>query len=94
MSDKLYYCQSFRDDCGRVYLSKDGDFAWKLDVQDKQGNWHVPHGDHLESYVDEIMPYLKRFVDDRCQWFEHGTDQPVSFWQIVASEYDTAFPDN
>ena len=81
---KIYYCQSFKPDCGRVYLEKTGDYGWKMDVQYPNGEWFFPGGDQVESYIDELMPYLINFVNGSSEWHESETGNVVTFWDIIA----------
>lgn len=83
---RLYVCKSFRDNASTVYFSKEGDYGWKLDVQDLQGEWDFVNGDHVESTIDEIMPYLMRFVDNDSEWHDLETGEVVSFLRIISSE--------
>jgi hypothetical protein len=84
---KIYFSQSFRSECGKVYLEKQGNYGWKMDVQYPNGEWFFPGGDQVETYLDEIMPYLMRFVNDDCVWMEQETGAQISFWQIIAREF-------
>lgn len=81
---KIYFCQSFRPECGKVYLEKQGNYGWKMDVQHPNGEWFFPDGDQVESYIDEIFPYLQKFVNESSKWVEQETNKEVSFWEIIA----------
>ena len=68
-----------------MQLEKQGGYGWKLDVQYPNGDWHFPGGDQVEETLDELMPYLSDFIDDSCQWFILGSNEPVSFDEISAT---------
>ena len=84
-----YVCDSFRNDCGKVYFGKEGAYGWKLDVQYADGRWGVPFGDQVETYLDEILPYLMRFANKDSNWQILETGDCISFWTIISDEFDS-----
>lgn len=86
---RTYKKLSNRDDSSYVYFGKEGDYGWKLDVQDSKGSWSVEFGDQVETYLDEILPYLFRFIDNEADWENIETGEKLTFWQILRYEFES-----
>jgi hypothetical protein len=82
-----YKARSFREDVGFVVLQRDT-LGWKLDAYGTT-NDSVRDGDTYQDSLDELMPFLKLFVNSSTQWQEYDSGRPVSFWDIVCQLTDT-----
>ena len=81
-----YKASSFRDDVRFVVLQRDT-LGWKLDAYGKTSE-PIRDGDTYQDNLDQLMPFLKLFVNSSTQWQEYDSNLPVSFWDVVSQLTD------
>lgn len=85
-NNAAFKVSSFNPDVDFVILEKDP-LGWKLDAHSKDGR-SIPDGDTYQDTLDQLMPFLKTFVDNKSVWKSYETGEIVTFWEVLSTYFD------
>ncbi len=85
-NDTAFKVSSYNPNVDFVILEKDP-LGWKLDVHSKDEQ-SIPDGDTYQDTLDQLMPFLKTFVDNNSVWRKYDTGEIVTFWDVLATYFD------
>jgi len=81
---KGYKISSFREGIDYVVIYRDS-IGWKMDVYG-ENRFNVKGGDVYQDNVDELMPFLKLFIDEDSTWVDFDNDEPTSLWNMLSEQ--------
>lgn len=85
-NNPAFKASSYNPNVDFVIIEKD-QLGWKLDAHGKYGR-SIPDGDTYQDNLDQLMPFLKTFVDNTSVWKNYDTGEVVTFWDVLSTYFD------